>query len=111
MRVDRGRPAGRAAVPLIGSGTATFLVFVRGAQVGAEQVAVTRTAEGWSILSTGRIGAPLDITARRMEVRYTADWKAVDFTIDATAPEPAPGDPHDLRRHDREERHHDRRSD
>ena len=26
----------------------------------------------------------MDITARRMEVRYTADWKPVDFTIDAT---------------------------
>ena len=78
--------AQQAAAPftLIGSGTATFLVFVRGAQVGTEQVAVTRTAEGWSILSTGRIGAPIDITARRMEVRYTADWRAVDFTIDAT---------------------------
>ena len=49
-----------------------------------EQVAVTRTAEGWTILSTGRISAPVDITARRMEVRYTADWKPVEFTIDAT---------------------------
>jgi hypothetical protein len=78
--------AQQAAPPftLIGSGTSTFLVFVRGAQVGTEQVAVARTAEGWSILSTGRIGAPIEITARRMEVRYTVDWKAVDFTIDAT---------------------------
>src|SRR4249920_418312 len=78
--------AQQAAPPLtlIGSSTSTFLVFVRGAQVGTEQVAVTRTAEGWSILSTGRIGAPIEITARRMEVRYTADWRAVDFTIDAT---------------------------
>lgn len=59
-------------------------MFIRGAQVGTEQVAVTRTAEGWSILSTGRIGPPIDITARRMEVRYTADWKPIEFTIDAT---------------------------
>src|SRR4029079_18490559 len=35
-------------------------------------------------LSTGRIAAPLDITARRMEVRYTPDWKPLEFTIDAT---------------------------
>ena len=34
------------------------------------------------------IGPPLDITARRMEVRYTADWKPVELTIDATAERP-----------------------
>ena len=71
-------------LPPSGTGTSTFLVFAGGSQVGVERVVVTRTAEGWSILSTGRIGAPADITARRMEVRYTADWKPVDFTIDAT---------------------------
>ena len=78
--------AAQQTVPVFraGANTSTFLVFVRGAQVGTEQVAVTRTAEGWSILSTGRIAAPLDITARRMEVRYTPDWKPVEFTIDAT---------------------------
>ena len=27
---------------------------------------------------------PIDVTARRMEVRYTADWKPVEFSIDAT---------------------------
>src|SRR5262245_59922727 len=75
--------AQQAPVFRAGTNTSTFLVFVRGAQIGTEQVAVTRTTEGWSILSTGRIAAPLDITARRMEVRYTADWKPIEFTIDA----------------------------
>jgi pimeloyl-ACP methyl ester carboxylesterase len=70
--------------PLPGANTASFAVFLGSVRVGAEQIAVTRTAEGWTILSTGRIGAPIDITARRMEVRYTADWKPVEFTIDAT---------------------------
>ena len=65
-------------------GTQSFAIFLRGVQVGAEQISVTRTAEGWTILSTGRIGVPIDVTARRLEVRYTADWKAVEFTIDAT---------------------------
>ena len=74
-----------AAAPLLaGANTSSFAVFLGSVRVGAEQVVVTRTAEGWTILSTGRIGAPLDVTARRMEVRYTADWKPVDFSIDAT---------------------------
>jgi len=59
------------------------MVFVRAAQVGTEQIAVTRTAEGWTILSTGRIAPPIDITARRMEIRYSADWSPIEFTIDA----------------------------
>src|SRR3954468_13811067 len=69
---------------LSGTGTSTFMVFIRGTQVGIEQVAVTRMADGWSILSTGRIGPPVDITARRMEMRYTANWTPVEFAIDAT---------------------------
>jgi pimeloyl-ACP methyl ester carboxylesterase len=66
-----------------GTPTSSFMVFVRGTQIGTEQIAVTRTIEGWSILSTGRIGPPVDVTARRLEVRYTADWKPVEFAIDA----------------------------
>src|ERR1700738_2560558 len=74
-----------AAAPLLAAGNpSSFAVFLGSVRVGAEQVVVTRTAEGWTILSTGRIGAPVDITARRMEVRYTADWKPVDLSLDAT---------------------------
>jgi hypothetical protein len=69
--------------PRTGANTSTFMVFVRAAQVGTEQIAVTRTAEGWTILSTGRIAPPIDITARRMEIRYNADWSPIEFTIDA----------------------------
>ena len=71
-------------LPRTGVSTSTFLIFVRSAQVGVEQIAVTRTTEGWDILSTGRIAPPVDIVARRLEVRYTADWKPVEFTIDAS---------------------------
>jgi hypothetical protein len=47
-------------------------------------IALTRSADGWSIVSSGRIGAPLDTIARRVEVRYTPDWRPRDMTIDAT---------------------------
>jgi uncharacterized protein len=71
-------------LPRSGVSTSTFLVFVRSAQVGVEQIAVTRTTEGWNILSTGRIAPPADITARRLEIRYTADWHPIEFAIDAS---------------------------
>jgi len=63
---------------------AAFTIFVRALPIGTEQIALTRTAEGWSIVSSGRVGAPLDSVARRVEVRYTADWRPRDMTIDAT---------------------------
>jgi hypothetical protein len=71
-------------LPRTGVSTSTFLIFVRSAQVGVEQIAVTRTTEGWDILSTGRIAPPVDIVARRLEIRYTADWHPVEFAIDAS---------------------------
>src|SRR4029077_4177516 len=48
------------------------------------QMVVMRTADGWDIISTGRLGPPLDVVARKLEVRYTADWKPLEFTLDST---------------------------
>src|SRR4051812_36095821 len=71
--------------PLAEAGANTLTVFLRGAAVGTEQVAVLRTAEGWTIVSTGRFSAPVDTVARRIEVRYTADWRPRSFSLDGTA--------------------------
>ena len=60
------------------------MVFLRGTPVGVEQIAVSRTPEGWSILSTGRVAPPVDLVARKIEIRYTADWKPISLTIDMT---------------------------
>lgn len=65
-------------------GAASFTIFLRGAPIGTEQIAVTRSAVGWTIVSSGRLGAPLDVIARRIEVRYTADWRPLEFTFDGS---------------------------
>src|SRR5262245_15912835 len=67
-----------------GTAPATFQVFLRGALIGNEQVTVERTADGWTIASTGRLGVPLDVVARRLQVRYDADWKPLELTLDAS---------------------------
>ncbi len=64
--------------------TSSFMIFLRGGAVGIEQIAVSRTAEGWSILSTGRLVQPVDLVVRKLEVRYTSDWKPIAFNIDTT---------------------------
>jgi pimeloyl-ACP methyl ester carboxylesterase len=74
-----------AAVPqLQEAGATNFAIFLRGAPIGSEQIAVNRVASGWTIVSTGRMIAPLDAVARRLQVRYTADWNPIDFTLDGT---------------------------
>lgn len=72
-----------AAVPqLQEAGATNFAIFLRGAPIGSEQIALNRTATGWTIVSSGRLGAPIDAVERRTQVRYTADWKPLEFTFD-----------------------------
>src|SRR4051794_38407015 len=61
-----------------------FIVFLRTSPIGSDMVTVARRAEGWSIASTGSIGAPVELVARNVQVRYDADWKPLELTIDGT---------------------------
>jgi len=63
---------------------ANFTIFVRGVPIGTEQVAVAFGADGWTITSSGRTGAPLDLIARHVQVRYTRDWKPLELSVDGT---------------------------
>src|SRR5262249_58921845 len=56
----------------------------RGAASGTKQMPVTRTAEGGDIISPGRLAPPLDVVARKLEARYTPDWKPLELTLDST---------------------------
>ena len=70
--------------PLPDPNAANFTIFLRGAPIGSEQIALSRTASGWTIASSGRLGAPIDVVARRLQVRYTPEWRPVEFTLDGT---------------------------
>jgi pimeloyl-ACP methyl ester carboxylesterase len=76
-------PQVSAPLPQIPGGTG-FTIFLRGSPIGTEQIAVSRGAEGWTITSSGRVGAPLDVVGRRLRVRYTADWRPLEFSFDGT---------------------------
>jgi uncharacterized protein len=73
-------PLPPVAVPAASS----FTIFYKGVPIGSEQIALTRSADGWTITSSGRMGAPIDVVARHVQVRYTDDWKPIEMTIDAT---------------------------
>src|SRR5437868_4258069 len=62
----------------------TFTVFFRSVPIGSEQIAVARAAGGWTVTSSGRLGAPLDLVNKHMQIRYDPDWKPLELIIDAT---------------------------
>src|SRR6185369_12071451 len=70
--------------PLADTTGTSFSIFLRGAPIGTEQIAVNRVASGWTLVSSGRLAAPIDAVARRLQVRYTAEWKPLEFTLDGT---------------------------
>jgi len=62
----------------------SFLVYFRTILIGREDVAVTRTADGWTVASSGVTGPPVNLVARRVQLRYTPDWKPLELSLDAT---------------------------
>ena len=76
--------SGAQPLPLL-TGASKFTIFLRAVPVGTEQVAVTFGADGWTIASSARLGLPIDAVARRLQVRYTTDWRPLEFTFDGIA--------------------------
>jgi uncharacterized protein len=70
------RPAAPAA--------SSFTVFIRSQPIGNEQISVQRTADGWTISASGRLGPPIDLVLRSFRVRYDAEWRPLELNIDAT---------------------------
>jgi alpha-beta hydrolase superfamily lysophospholipase len=69
-------------------GEATFVVFVNGRAIGREQVNLARTPSGWTITSTGSLGAPINLVNKRFELTYAPDWQPIELKIDATIADP-----------------------
>src|SRR5262249_24922946 len=64
------------------SHTSTFNIVLRGARVGFETVAVTSSAGGYEISSSGRQVAPIDLVVTRFNVVDTPDWQPQHLTIE-----------------------------
>jgi uncharacterized protein len=62
-------------------GDAVFTIFLRGSEVGQEQVHLARTGSQWIISSTGRIGSQV---LNRFEVKYSADWHPAELRVEMT---------------------------
>jgi pimeloyl-ACP methyl ester carboxylesterase len=73
------KPAGEPA-----AGRAGFTIFVHGAQIGREDVDLSRTPGGWTISATNRLSPPVDLMTNRFEMRYGPDWQPIELKLDAT---------------------------
>ena len=62
----------------------SFTVFLQGVPIGIEQVTVRSGPAGWTIASTGRLAAPVNLITSRFEVRYDPAWKALGIDIEAS---------------------------
>jgi uncharacterized protein len=67
------------------TGDASFRVFLRGTAIGTSEVSLTRENGGWLIRGSARVGAPINLTVRRIEVRYNDVWEPRDFSMDLMA--------------------------
>lgn len=61
-----------------------YRVFLGGAPLGSEQISLQRSPEGWTVRSSGQLGAPLDLVTRQLVIRYDAEWKPIEASIDGT---------------------------
>jgi pimeloyl-ACP methyl ester carboxylesterase len=70
-----GRASGQEApaAPTLNAQRAGFAIFVRGAQVGREDVEVSRDGSEWVVKASSRVGPPINFTLRQAEARYGPD--------------------------------------
>src|SRR5262245_8153750 len=65
-------------------GTA-YLIFLRGAPIGREDLSLREDATGITITVQGRIAAPFNVVTKRAELKYKPDWAPERFALEATA--------------------------
>jgi dienelactone hydrolase len=63
---------------------ADFVVMAEGRAVGTESVAITQSADGWSITAVESIGPPINLATSRFVLRYSTDWRPLSLEIDGT---------------------------
>jgi uncharacterized protein len=64
---------------------AEFTVFFKNVAIGSELVSVSRTAAGMTITGSSRLGAPINVTIRKVSIEYDADGAPKAFSLDGSA--------------------------
>jgi uncharacterized protein len=83
MLVCLAAPAA-AQQPTAPSSPTSYRVFMRGTLIGREDVTVQQNASGLSIVSQGRLAAPLNVQIKKAEFKYRPDGSPELFTLDSS---------------------------
>jgi len=62
----------------------TFRVFIRGVDIGIEEVTVFESPEGWTLRGSGKLRAPLNLAMDYWEARYDRAWRPIELTVNLT---------------------------
>ena len=62
---------------------ANFYIFGQGQRIGVETVTVLVTDDGWKVMSTGTLVAPVKLNTRLAEVTYDKAWHPRTLVVDA----------------------------
>jgi len=73
-----------AAQPAIAAAQDNFRVFLGGSPIGGERASLVQSADGFTITSSGQLGAPLDVVTRQLTIRYDPQWKPLEVAIDGS---------------------------
>jgi pimeloyl-ACP methyl ester carboxylesterase len=74
---QQNQPASTAAAAV------GYTVFLRGAPIGHQEVAVRSDAQGLLISGQGQIAPPIDVITRRVELKYRQDQTAESLVLEA----------------------------
>jgi pimeloyl-ACP methyl ester carboxylesterase len=62
----------------------TFRVFVRGADIGIEEVTLLESPDGFTLRGSGKLRAPINLSMDFWEARYDREWKPIELTVNLT---------------------------
>jgi len=69
------------------SGAQTFRIFLRGGEIGLEEVTLLDSPTGWTLRGSSRLRAPLNLSIDYWEARYDRAWKPLELTVNLTEKE------------------------
>ena len=70
-------------------GSSSFRVYEKGDLVGTMETSVERTADGWRVRGTSRIGGSVPVTIPNLDLYYDASWGGRFMTLEMKAPDDA----------------------
>ncbi len=62
----------------------TFRVFLRGVDIGIEEVTVFDSPEGWTLRGSGKLVSTINLTLDYWEARYDRTWTPIELTVNFT---------------------------